>query len=166
MLTQARLKELLHYCPDTGVFTWRVSPSKKIRIGQKAGCVTAGKRTSYCVIRLDKALYKAHRLAWLYSYGGWPNGMIDHNDGDGLNNKLSNLSDTDSSGNNLNLPRRLDNSSGYIGVGLHAASGKYRARVCRNGARISLGLFNTSEEAADAVAIEYTKQGFNPNHGR
>lgn len=91
-MDQETLKKFLYYDPDTGVFTWKVSPNKRIPIGSVAG--------SYCSngyhiqIKINKKTYLAHRLAWLYMYGHWPTNIIDHIDNNGRNNKLSNLRDT------------------------------------------------------------------------
>lgn len=68
MITQARLKEILHYNPETGVFTWKIRTSKRIRIGYEAGWVVHRKAAGgkkYRVIGADGATYLSHRLAWL-----------------------------------------------------------------------------------------------------
>nr|UVX44468.1 MAG: zinc-binding loop region of homing endonuclease [Bacteriophage sp.] len=65
-LTQDRLKELLHYNHDTGIFTWVQRASKSVRVGNSAG---SKNKSGYIDIRIDKSLHKAHRLAWLYIYG-------------------------------------------------------------------------------------------------
>jgi hypothetical protein len=94
-LTQERLKHLLHYNPDTGVFTWVQRASKSVRVGNSAG---SKNKSGYIDIRIDKSLHKAHRLAWLYIYGVCPNGKIDHINnvktgatglGNGLNRTIS-----------------------------------------------------------------------------
>lgn len=79
-LTQHRLKELLHYEPETGVFTWKVDSrdgGRGHRSGDTAGTLAQG----YTVIRVGKVVYKAHRLAWLYVHGSFPEHEIDHVDG-------------------------------------------------------------------------------------
>jgi hypothetical protein len=91
-LTQARLKQLLHYDPDTGVFTW-IYHSRSPMIGKVAGCVYAreGDPTKYIRIGIDGKKLQAHRLAWLYVHGSFPYRHIDHIDGNGENNRISNL---------------------------------------------------------------------------
>ncbi len=65
MLTQERLKELLHYCPETGVFT-HISPRSGIRVGEVAGTKS---KTCYVGLKIDGKIHKAHRLAFLYMTG-------------------------------------------------------------------------------------------------
>ena len=76
MITQAELKEQLDYNPETGVFTWKVANSNRNKVGGVAGCLH--KFTGYNVIRINKKGCKSHRLAWLYVYGEFPKGFIDH----------------------------------------------------------------------------------------
>ena len=74
MLTQERLKEVLHYDPETGIFMWLVAPNGRIRVGMEAGSSHDG----YIGIKVDRILYKAHRLAWFYMTGEWPANDVDH----------------------------------------------------------------------------------------
>ena len=69
MLTAERLREVLSYDQDTGLWKWRVRLSKSIKVGQPSGVINA---KGYVVIKVDKTLYYAHRLAWLYMMGEWP----------------------------------------------------------------------------------------------
>ena len=86
-LTAARLRELLHYNPDDGLFRWRVAGPKRV-VGAPAG---SRQRIGYIVIRVDGRLHYAHRLAWLHTTGAWPAASIDHIDGDKGNNRWVNL---------------------------------------------------------------------------
>ena len=78
MITQKELLENLVYDKDTGVFTRKISLNTKIRVGDVAG----GKDVKgYVCIRVMGKTYKAHRLAWLYVHGKWPENEIDHING-------------------------------------------------------------------------------------
>lgn len=74
-ITAERLRELLEYDEDTGVFKRKARTSNRISIGDIAGSSDA---KGYVCIRVGGKTYKAHRLAWLYVYGEWPTGEIDH----------------------------------------------------------------------------------------
>src|SRR5215475_15293516 len=91
-LTQARLKEVLDYDPDTGVFRWKQRSAQGVRINDVAGSIhrTEGKHRDYVRINVDAKHYLGHHLAWLWAYGRFPK-EIDHIDRDGTNNRLSNL---------------------------------------------------------------------------
>src|SRR5262249_32141337 len=118
MITQERLKEVLFYSPKTGTFIWRVTLNPRGKAGSVAGC----KDGAYWAIRIDRTLYDAHRLAWLYMTGEWPEG-IDHRDKDGINNRWKNLREADQSQNGANSRLRVNSATGYKGVYLRR--GKY-----------------------------------------
>lgn len=143
MITLERLREVLDYNPDTGIFIWKIWVSFGIKIGTVAG----GKNKSgYIKIVINGKAYVAHRLAWFYYYGEWPKTDLDHKDRNKSNNILSNLREATKRQNNLNTCyRRKD--GGDIGVYYRADRGKWRARIKVNGKYISLGCFDTEEEA-------------------
>lgn len=165
-LTQERLKELLHYDPETGVFTWKRRTTGKNYTswnskyaGKRAGNVN--KPSGYVYIYVDNENYSAHRLAWLYMHGEFPSFHIDHADMDRANNASSNLRLATQSENLANTGLRADNTSGFKGIVLHKnrLHQKYpwQARLKRK----SLGYYATAEEAAsvrnEAFKAEFGK---------
>ncbi len=148
-LTAERLRSLLSYNAETGVFVWLVSVSGRIKVGDIAGNVD---RRGYRLIGCDGKAYKAHRLAWLWQHGAWPKDQIDHIDGDKSNNRLTNLREATNTENQQNKRRaRLDNkSTGLIGAKIHRKTGKYMASIGVNKRRIYLGLYDTAELAHNA----------------
>jgi hypothetical protein len=147
MLTQARLKEVLHYDPETGIFTRRIRTSTRVNIGDIAGFVHS---SGYVHIKIDRKIYKGHRLAWLYMTGNWPY-ELDHKDGIRSHNWFDNLRDVSKSGNSQNQRKaRKDNKNGHLGVSILKKTGTFRACIAINGKNKHLGCFNTADEAYDA----------------
>jgi hypothetical protein len=144
-ITQERLKQLVAYDPDGGEFTWLVTVSNRAPAGRKAGGMSNG----YIVIRLDGVLYRAHRLAWLYVHGVWPEHDIDHINGRRSDNRLVNLRPATRAENLQNLRiARAYGSSGLLGA--HRWKGKWRAAIAANGIQHHLGTFETPQEAHEA----------------
>lgn len=146
MLSQTRLKELLTYDKDTGVFTWRRRRGGKAAVGRCAG---ARDFYGYVVIRLDGVLYKAHRLAWFYSHGVWPEENIDHINRDKSDNRLKNLRLAGQSLNMHNANRRAG-SSGVVGVTWDAQRRKWHARIKIDYVNKFLGRFDKKDAAIKA----------------
>ncbi|HMG15799.1 MAG TPA: HNH endonuclease [Saprospiraceae bacterium] len=144
-LTQERLKELLHYNSETGLFTRKVSLNNKVRIGDVAGCYNL---SGYVDIRVDVKKYKAHRLAFLYMLGRWPYDEGEHKDGDGYNNKWDNLRDATHAQNMKNRKLNDITSTGYKGV--YQRGSKWRAKICVDGEQMCLGVFDTIDSASEA----------------
>lgn len=139
------LTSVLKYTPDTGYFYWKVDVAKSVRAGSIAGTIASGNRIR---ITYGGNIYFAHRLAWLLTYGKWPDGVIDHIDGNSLNNRISNLRDVSVVVNGQNRKMSQNNNLvGLLGVGLHKASGKFQSRIKVGDKLIHLGLFLTAEEA-------------------
>ena len=147
MLTQLELKELLHYCPETGIFT-RISSPRKRRIGVIKTCSNNG--DGYFQIFLLGNMYLAHRLAWLYTNGSWPKAQIDHINMDRIDNRLSNLREATYVENQRNRGVRRDNMSGFKGVSFHKPMEKWRAQICINSKPKYLGFFTSPELASEA----------------
>jgi len=82
-ISQDQLRKLLDYNPESGLFTWKVKRGW-VLAGAKAGHL---RRDGYLTIRIIGRLLYAHRLAWLYIYGEWPN-IVDHKDHNPSNNKI------------------------------------------------------------------------------
>ena len=150
-LTAQTLRELLHYNPDTGVFTWKMTLGPRAFAGRETGC---RHKDGCLVIRLRGRLYKAHRLAMLYMTGVWPPHGVDHIDGDRGNNAFSNLRLADQARNLQNIRKaHKDSVSGLLGTTLNKQTGKWVAQIRFNGKTKHLGYYATPEEA-HAVYIE------------
>ncbi len=139
MITAEKLREVLHYNPETGVFTWINPPSNTVKKGEVAGC-DRGKK--YLVIGVCGKLVFAHRLAWLYVHGEWPRKYIDHVNGDRSDNRITNLREATKAENARNRAISKSNSLGLKGITFDKAIGKYKARIELDGRRKTLGLFN------------------------
>lgn len=147
-LTAARLREVLDYDRETGVFRWRLRTSNRVHVGDVAGTPNKNR----IELRVDGVHYQAHRLAWLHVTGSWPAHEIDHKDGDPGNNAFGNLRDVPRKVNQENLRKaRTDNQVGLLGV--CAARGKFKASLGVGGKHKHLGYFPTPE-VAHAVYLE------------
>lgn len=145
-LTQDRLHELLHYDEATGHFTRKVTTAARAVAGTVAGDVDS---KGYWRLRVDCKRYLAHRLAWFYVHGEWPE-EIDHKNRVRTDNRLSNLRSADRFMNKHNTKCHKDNLSTLKGVSFHAPSKRWRARIHVNGGELWLGAFDTPEEAHGA----------------
>lgn len=163
MLSQERLKSLLHYDPETGVFTWRVSARNSVKVGSVAGCLDTH---GYVVIRIDRKSYKAHRLAWLYLHGNLPPKQLDHINRDRSDNRLCNLRLATSAENNQNRSLSTKNTSGHIGLCWKKQTQKWHAHICINRKITHLGYFTDLTEAIAArKAAEVKHHTFQHNQG-
>lgn len=151
-LTQSTLKDLLDYDPETGDFTW-LKRGQGRSVGSIAGHQWVDRSgIKYINICVQRQRCRAHRLAWLWVYGVWPDKYVDHIDGDGSNNRISNLRLATASENLANSKRPKNNTSGAKGVSFDQASQKYVAKISVNCKRLHLGSFDTVSEAAEAYA--------------
>ena len=146
-LTAEYLRSILHYDPATGIFTWRVSTSNRVRAGDVAGCQNG---SGYLLIKVQSRLYQAHRLAWLYMNSNWPEDQIDHINRIRTDNRIANLRDVSHKQNGQNASKPSNNTSGHPGVSWHKLTSKWRACIKHNQKLIHLGLFATIEEALSA----------------
>ena len=146
-LTAERLRALLHYDADTGLFTWRVSRGRSAKAGGVAGNVVDG----YVKIMVDGRTYTASRLAFFYTTSAWPAGEVDHIDADRANNRFVNLRDVPHAVNVQNQRKARSTSKvGLLGVSKHHRSNLYRARIRVDGKLKSLGCFHSAERAHEA----------------
>lgn len=149
-LNAQRLREVLHYDPDTGVFTWLQHTWKK-RIGTSAG---GDDGQGYTQILVDGEKYRAHQLAVLYMTGEWPTHTVDHKRvgrEHRSDNRWQNLRPATHGENMWNQSTRRDNTSGYRGV--KKAGNRWEARFEKDKKVHRLGRFSTPEEANEAVAM-------------
>lgn len=135
LVTQERLKELLHYDPLTGEFVWLIRTSNRVKVGDIAGTNSEG----YILISVDGRFYRAHILAWLYEYGYLPEYELDHKDRVRHHNWIDNLREVTRQCNTRNTGNRKNNSSGVKGVTWDNKNSRWKAQVMINGKTIYLG---------------------------
>lgn len=145
MISRSELREILHYDPSTGIFTWLVNKGRRAKVGSVAGGLTI---TGYVRIIINSKYYLAHRLAWLYITGKMPENETDHVNGIKNDNRIVNLREATRSENMRNKVKFKTNSSGFKGVDYITSTNKYRVRVGVDKKRIYLGSYNTAEEAS------------------
>jgi hypothetical protein len=154
-LTVARLHESLHYSPETGVFTWLLSPQTKVKAGDVAGTVC---KRGYVNVQLDGVLYRAARLAWFYVHGVWPSHDVDHVNQVKGDNRLSNLRDVPSGVNKHNQTKANKGSTvPLLGVYWRKDRGTYFAKIGMRGKSVHLGTFS-NPEAAHAAYMAVKRQ--------
>lgn len=160
MITQKRLKELLNYNHETGIFTWRVS-RQGIRINAVAGTLSKG----YIRIKINYRFYSAHRLAFLYMTGNWPVDQVDHDKHIRNDNRWVNLNQASPATNNKNSSMSDKNTSGHVGVYWNKGNNKWLSQIGVNGKRKHLGYFVDIEDAKAARKSAEIKYGYHENHG-
>lgn len=162
-ITQEELKDWLSYDPLTGLFTWKKKPNRNIVIGRVAGNAN---RLGYVRIRVYGKEYLAHRLAWLYEFGCFPDSIIDHENGDPSDNRISNLRLATQKQNLRNRGLSSNNTSGYKGVSWHKSRKKWCSYVEINSRTYNLGSYENVEEAAVVSALfRELMHGEFANHG-
>lgn len=162
-----RLRQLVHYNPESGLFTWIAYSRPGVRVGDNCGRIS---RQGYHEIRLDYRLYRANRLAWLYMSGEWPTSDVDHINRDKADNRWCNLRIATRSQNSANVALSARRStSGYLGVTFDKSREKWRAQIRLAGRKVNLGRYNDPVEAAkvyDAAAEREFGQFAELNFGR
>lgn len=155
-LTATYLRSVLDYDAETGVFRWKwradLSDWDNKRI---AGEIAGGSHDKNGRVRIEimGRAYYAHRLAWLYMTGEWPEGLIDHRDTDAGNNRWENLRPATRSQNTANSKARLGSRSGLKGVSWRKREKKWVARIMKDGKSQSLGYFDKPEDAHAVYAM-------------
>jgi hypothetical protein len=145
ILTQDRLRELLHYDPERGTFI-RKAASGGTKVGDVAG--TINRTLGYIFVGVDGKSYLAHRLAWLHFHGVWPQ-VVDHINGRRTDNRIANLRNVDATHNTQN--RRAASSRNKSGVlGVCWDRGRWVAHIMVNRKRKNLGRYHTVDEAQNA----------------
>lgn len=141
------IKSVLDYDPSTGIFHWKISfRNNQVKVGSVAGSIN--NRDGRLFIRFRGKLYRAHRLAWLLTYGEWPKDQIDHIDGNPLNNRIDNLRDVSNKVNGQNKRRaRSDSRVGILGVSPYGDTGKFVSKIKVDEQQVHLGIFSTAQEA-------------------
>ena len=159
MLTQELLKSLLHYNPETGVFTWLKNRTNGVKTGDIAGHRFKCGTNTYIRITILGTQYLAHRMAWLYMYGGDIPQKLDHIDNIGINNTINNIRAATNGQNKAN-------SKSKIVKGAYKSGHRWRAQIKHNNKIFSLGSYATADEAHKAYCDAADKlHGDFSNHG-
>ncbi len=147
-LDHAAVTSLLDYEPDTGLLRWKVR-SPRAKIGAIAGTMTSD---GYIAVTIKGRKYPAHRLAWFYVHGTWPEHLLDHINGSPCDNRLDNLRPATYSENQANRKRNRNNRSGFTGVFFVPTKHRWVASIGGWKNRTRLGYFTTPHKAAQAYA--------------
>lgn len=145
MITQKRLKYLIHYNPDTGLFSWKEGRHNQVKKGLEAGFTHCRGYVHICVCGKQ---YKAHRLAFLYMEGFFPEFQVDHKNGVRDDNRWKNLRHVSQSCNRQNQKTNSRNKSGFAGVSRYKETNRWLSQAGINRNKVYLGIHNTALEAA------------------
>lgn len=159
-LSHGYLTKVLDCNSEAGEPIWKISPSRSIKAGTRAGVVN---KTGYRLISINNIRYKAGRLAWLYHYGGWPSDetpQIGHMNGNRPDGRIVNLRQVTDEQNSRNQKVRSANTSGRTGVQFHKPIGKWMAVIRNNGKYECLGYYAKFEDAVKAREAAEIRYGY------
>lgn len=134
-----RIEESFDYNATSGELYWSLSRpphhfkttgAYKVYLsrfaGKRAGCEVKVGNMTYRQVRLNNVLYMEHQVVWVIENGEFET-MIDHFDGNGLNNKITNLRPVDRVLNGRNCAMKKNNTSGVTGVYWHKQNNNWVA---------------------------------------
>lgn len=179
-LNRDYLEECFEYNGDTGQLIWKERPAYHFKNSGRerywnrryASCVAGSvQRTKrgheYIGVKVNGEFHKAHRLIWIMSFGNSPVGVIDHIDGNALNNKINNLRDVSHSINSRNTKVSARNETGIIGVYWLKSKRRWQSKITDvNGKRKALGLTDDFFEACCRRKSAELSMNYHKNHGR
>jgi len=145
-ITQTQLKKLLHYNLLTGIFIWKINPRYDIKKGGIAGTNKDG----YIIIKIKGKQYRAHRLAWLWVKGYFPEGLVEHKNQIKHHNWWSNLRLVSTQCNARNCGNPINNTSGVKGVYWNKKVNKWQAYIKINQINKTLGVHKKFHNAVCA----------------
>lgn len=122
--------------------------------------------TGYIEFQVEGRKFLMHRVIWFLNKGYWPKGNIDHINGDGLDNRISNLRDVPQSENTKNQGLQKRNTSGYPGVHWYSPRGKWVVKIGVKGKSKHIGYFKDKGDAINARKEAEKLYNYHPNHGR
>ena len=143
MTAQEQLRKLLHYDPDTGVFTRLVRTSSRVNIGDIAGSKHV---EGYWTISVEGRQQLAHRLAFLYMTGELP-ALVDHINGVRTDNRWANLREASFTANAENRVNRPWGNNPFMGVSWDKTKNKWLCCITVNNKTVNLGRFTDPAEA-------------------
>lgn len=182
MLTQEIIRELIDYNPETGETVWRERDVKWFKASNKFSAeihcdlfnrrrcgkpvFTAVTSKGYRRGKLIDGLYMLHRIIWVYMTGEWPD-QVDHINGDKSDHRWVNLRNASQTENQKNRPMQKNNTTGYTGVGRSrkGASKPFVAYIGHKKKTITIGYFDSAEEAYAARLAKAKELGFTDRHG-
>ena len=175
-VTPDELRTLVDYDPDTGIFTWKTRYPETTGnnifnanfAGKEAGGKSEGKGQGYMRIKAFGKMLKAHRAAFAWMDGEWPDGYVDHIDGNIANNAWNNLRIVEKRENGLNQKQYSNNKTGVTGVFWDKNRRKWKAQIGGTGTKFYqiLGYFSDIEEAIEARKAAEISLGYHKNHGK
>lgn len=162
-----RFLKYLTYDDPTGLLYWKKREGKSSWNSRWEGklALNCVNNTGYKVGAIEGKNYLAHRVIWCMKTGGFPI-FIDHINGIKTDNRWVNLREVSFKDNCRNLPVRVDNKTGMMGVHYRKESGKWFARIKFEGEIINLGTFDTFQEACEARQKGEIRYGYHKNHNR
>jgi hypothetical protein len=140
------LKSLLRYDPETGLIYW-IAKGKGMIKKKAAGTVL---HSGYLGICIGPKRWQAHRIAWALHHGQWPKDQLDHINGVKTDNRICNLREATNAQNGKNLGLSKANTSGVKGVSFEKYTGRWKATIRVDGKSISIGRFDSIENAVTA----------------
>jgi hypothetical protein len=149
MMDAQYIKSILHYDPLTGIFVWIKTLSVSGQSGNVAGSI---KNTGHREIQIGKRKYKAHRLAWLYMTGSWPELELDHINGNPSDNRMVNLREVSHRVNGQNRPEHR--AGKLLGATYNKKAKKWYSQIMTDGKIRHIGSFDTEIEASKAYLKE------------
>ena len=162
-MTQDELKAMVTYDPETGYFKWRDSSRRHARDGF-CGTLNKSRSKKYRQMMICGKFIKCHRAAFLYMDGYIPE-QVDHINGNGLDNRWSNLRASSAQHNAWNQRRPKHNTSGVMGVYWSKDHNAWRVNPRKDGKRHHVGYFKNFEDAESAAYGFYRSHGFTDEHG-
>jgi hypothetical protein len=153
MITKEQADDRFFYVEDTGELFDRMT-------GAIAGRVEKNRNTSYRKMYAFGKTIRAHQIVWVIFYGVWPDGEVDHEDGDGLNNRISNLRCGTRSQNQRNQRPGKRNKSGFIGISWQKAEERWQVHIWIDGKRKNIGSFKRLKHAVAARRTAADANGY------